>query len=45
MLPDRTHYVIEGEIDSPDGRNPRIRSVWVVEINSTAPRFVSAYPV
>jgi hypothetical protein len=44
-LPDRTHYVIDGEIDSPDGRNPRIRSVWVIETNSTAPRFVSAYPV
>ncbi len=44
-LPDRVHYVIEGEIISPDGRNPQIRSVWVIETDSTAPRFVSAYPL
>jgi hypothetical protein len=44
-LPERVHYVIEGEIRSPDGRNPQIRSVWVIETDSTTPRFVSAYPV
>jgi len=26
-LPDRIHYVVEGEIISPDGRNPQMRSV------------------
>lgn len=44
-LPDRIHYVIEGEIISPDGRNPQIRSVWVLEADSTMPRFVTAYPL
>lgn len=44
-LPDRVHYVIEGAIISPDDRNPQIRSVWVIETDSTAPRFVSAYPL
>lgn len=44
-LPERIHYVIEGEIISPDGRNPWIRSIWVVETDSIAPRFVSAYPL
>ena len=44
-LPDRVHYVIEGTMISPDGRNPKIRSVWVVETDTTTPRFVSAYPL
>jgi len=44
-LPDRVHYVVEGEIISPDNRNPQIRSVWVIETDGTAPRFVSAYPL
>lgn len=44
-LPDRIHYVVEGVIISPDGRNPQIRSVWVIETDSTTPRFVSAYPL
>lgn len=44
-LPDRVHYVIEGEIISPDSRNPQIRSVWVIETDNTTPRLVSAYPL
>jgi hypothetical protein len=37
-------YTVEGEIETPDGRNPRIRTVWVVERNSTQPRLITAYP-
>lgn len=44
-LPDRVHDVIEGQLISPDHRNPEIRSIWVIENGSTAPRFVSAYPI
>jgi hypothetical protein len=44
-LADRVHYVVEGEIISPDGRNLPVRSVWVIETDSSAPRFVSAYPI
>ena len=37
-------YTVEGEIEAPDGRNPRVRTVWVIERNSTRPRFITAYP-
>jgi hypothetical protein len=29
---------------SPDGRDPRISSVWIVEGGEGGPRFVTAYP-
>ena len=38
-------YILEGSIAAPDGRAPRIRAVWFIEIGETAPRFVTAYPV
>ncbi len=37
-------YIIECECHSPDGRNPCIRSVWIVETGETAPRLVTAHP-
>ena len=39
-------YVVEGPIASPDGRDPKVRSVWIVEsgTGSPAPRLVTAYP-
>ena len=37
-------YTVEGEIETPDGRNPHVRTVWVIETNSTQPRFITAYP-
>ena len=36
-------YVVEGIIKSPDGRNPQIRSVWIIEADGGAPRLVTAY--
>lgn len=38
-------YVIEGNIQSPDARNPTIRAVWFMETNATIPYFVTAYPL
>ena len=38
-------YVVEGNIQSPDKRNPFIRAVWFIEKNSTMPYFVTAYSV
>lgn len=38
-------YVIEGELQTPDGRLPRIRAVWFVSIDSDVPRLVTAYPL
>ena len=38
-------YVIEGALESPDNRHPRVRSVWFIETGQTVPRFVTAYPL
>jgi hypothetical protein len=40
-----TRYVVEGTIETPLGRTPRIRSVWFLESDQDAPRFVTAYPL
>jgi len=40
-----TRYVIEGELISPDRRNPMVRTVWFIEAGSDVPRFVTAYPL
>lgn len=38
-------YVIEGNIQSPDGRDPFVRSIWFIEQGRQIPKFVTAYPV
>lgn len=38
-------YVIEGELITPDGRNPPVRSVWFIDIGDDTPRLISAYPL
>ena len=38
-------YAVDGRITSPDGRNPRIRTVWLIEAGQTAPRLITAYPI
>lgn len=38
-----TRYVIEGVLYTPDGRNPLVRTVWIVDDDATAPRLVTAY--
>lgn len=38
-------YVIEGELSTPDGRNPQVRTVWITEHGKTRPRLVTAYPL
>jgi len=37
--------IIEGELHTPDGRSPQVRSVWIIDTGKTAPRFVTAYPL
>ena len=39
------HYIIEGVLETPDKRNPVIRSIWVTKTGETLPRFVTATPV
>jgi hypothetical protein len=43
--PHGTRYSVDGEIESPDKRNPRIRSVWMVEAGSSTPRLITAHPL
>lgn len=40
-----TRYVVEGRIQAPDGRRPRIRSIWFIDHGGETPRFVTAYPL
>lgn len=37
-------YIVEGKIMSPDGRNPSVRTVWIVEKGESAPRLITAHP-
>lgn len=37
-------YVLECTVQSPDGRNPCIRSVWIIDAGGIAPRLVTAFP-
>lgn len=40
-----TKYVIDGKIKTPRGKILKIRTVWILEPNKNAPRFVTTYPV
>lgn len=39
------HYVVEGELQTPDERNPHVRCVWAIDTGSDTPRFITAYPL
>jgi hypothetical protein len=43
--PEGTLYAIEGALNTPDERLPQVRSVWVLDMDSIMPRFVTAYPL
>jgi uncharacterized protein DUF6883 len=38
-------YTVEGEVVSPDGRNPRIGTVWQVDAGSNVARLITAVPL
>ncbi|HEU0011300.1 MAG TPA: hypothetical protein VFT34_15890 [Verrucomicrobiae bacterium] len=38
-------YEVEGELAAPDGRRPRVRTVWQVDQGEIAPRLITAYPL
>lgn len=42
---DGTIYLIEGLLETPSGRRPRVRTVWLKETDALAARFISAYPL
>ena len=38
-------YEVDGELNAPDGRTPRIRTVWQLDHGEVAPRLSTAYPL
>jgi hypothetical protein len=38
-------YVVEGELNTPSGRRPRVCTVWQMDAGTVAPRLISAYPL
>ena len=42
--PHGTKYEVEGPLMAPDGRTPVVRSVWIIDSDGVAPRFVTALP-
>lgn len=41
----KAQFFLEGELQTPDQRNPQIRSVWKIERGETIPLLVTAYPL
>ena len=39
-----TRYIVEGRLDTPDGRDPHVRTVWMIEKDGVRPRLITAYP-
>jgi len=40
-----TKYMIEACLEAPDGRQPRIRSVWFIESGQQVPKLVTIAPL
>ncbi len=40
-----TRYAVDGPLETPDGRNPLVRTVWIVEKGSARPRLITAHPL
>ena len=38
-------YEIDGPLDTPDGKRPRVRSVWQTDEGQLAPRLITAHPL
>lgn len=38
-------YAVEGNMNTPSGRRPRVRTVWQMDQGAVAPRLISAYPL
>jgi hypothetical protein len=38
-------FVVEGELAAPDGRRPRVCTVWQLDRGQTTPRLITAYPL
>lgn len=38
-------YEVEGPLESPDRRNPQVRTIWQWDHGTVAPRLITAYPI
>lgn len=38
-------YEVEGELAAPDGRRPRVLTVWQFDEGQVAPRLITAHPL
>jgi len=38
-------YHVDGTLETPDGRNPQVRTVWQMDVESDYLRLITAYPV
>ncbi len=38
-------HIVDGKIESPTGKRPLVRTVWIVDSGSQEPRLVTAYPL
>jgi len=43
--PHGPRYYVEGSIETPDGRHPRIRTVWQFDRGRAYPRLITAHPL
>jgi hypothetical protein len=39
-----TRHSVDGPLETPDRRNPEVRTVWILEKRSRAPRLITAHP-
>ena len=37
-------YIVDGLIETPVGKTPLVRTVWIVDLGQHTPRLVTAYP-
>jgi hypothetical protein len=42
--PHGTKYILDGRIGTPGGKQPWVRTVWIVDRDGQKPRLVTAYP-
>lgn len=36
-------YIVDGAIETPVGKTPMVRTVWIIDTGETVPRLVTAY--
>src|SRR5436190_24354623 len=42
---DGVTYLVEGPLETPSKRKPRVRTIWLIETGEVAARFITAYPL